>query len=414
MAAPLQMSLPMVTGIFFSKIGTIPKKCNFVFFIPMNWLLLPPPGWAWIFFVLFALAALIQLFCYWRYFRLAAFYRTRQKPGFSGPVSVVICARNEYHNLEKNLPLILGQDYPGFEVLVVDDGSDDESDILLQGFQSGHPHLKVVRLRENVNFFKGKKLALSVGIKSARHDHVLLTDADCRPAGPHWITRMADNFGEEVRLVLGYGAYEARPGLLNQLIRFDTFFIALQYFGFALGGKPYMGVGRNLAYHRGLFYSVKGFTSHYKVMSGDDDLFVNQVASPGNFGVEMHPHSHTVSLPKTSFRSWFRQKRRHMSTGKYYRGSHKRRLGMFHASQLLFYPLFATALVTGWNSLAGLIVAGLFLLRAGSVWLVFSRFARKLGENKILAFSFLWDLLHPYFNFIFVFSSLQGNTKRWQ
>jgi poly-beta-1,6-N-acetyl-D-glucosamine synthase len=380
----------------------------------MNWLLLPPPGWAWVFFVGFAMVACVQLYFYWRYFRLAAFHRTRQKPGFSGPVSVVICARNEYRNLEKNLPLVLEQDYPDFEVVVVDDGSEDESDLLLQGMQSDYPHLKVVRLRENVNFFKGKKLALSVGIKSAQHDHVLLTDADCRPVGPHWITRMADNFGEAVRLVLGYGAYETRPGLLNLLIRFDTFFIALQYFGFSLGGKPYMGVGRNLAYHRALFYQAKGFTSHYKVMSGDDDLFVNQVAAPGNFGVEMHPHSHTVSVPKTSAGDWFRQKRRHMSTGKYYRGSHKRRLGLLHASSLLFYPLLAMALVTGWDSLAGSIAAGLFLLRTGSVWLVFSRFAQKLGEKKILAFSLLWDLLHPYLNFIFVFASLLGNTKRWK
>jgi poly-beta-1,6-N-acetyl-D-glucosamine synthase len=380
----------------------------------INWLMMPPSGWVWIGFLLFVLVSLIQLYFYWWYFRRAAFFRPATKAGFDGPVSVVICARNEYHNLDKNLPFILNQDYPDFEVVVVDDGSDDESELLLQRLQADYPRLKVVRLNENVNFFKGKKLALSVGIKSAKHDSILLTDADCRPAGPHWITRMADNFDGKRQMVLGYGAYEERSGLLNLLIRFDTFFIALQYFGLALAGKPYMGVGRNMAYHRSLFYQAKGFTSHYKVMSGDDDLFVNQVATARNVAVEMHPHSHTVSTPKTSFRAWLRQKRRHMSTGRYYKGGHKRRLGIFHFSQLLFFPLLVLCLATGWNSLVGIVVSGLFLLRTATLLIIFSRFAARLGEKKIFPFSFILDLIHPFISFIFVFSSFSGTTRRWK
>lgn len=380
----------------------------------INWWMMPPPGWAWIGYVLFLLASLTQLYFYWGGFRRAAFFRPPAKTGFSGPVSIVICARNEYHNLETNLPFVLNQDYSTFEVVVVDDGSDDESDILLQKLQTEHPHLKVVRLKENVNFFKGKKLALSVGIKSAAHDHILLTDADCRPASPHWITRMADNFGEQSEIILGYGAYGKRPGLLNLLIRYDTFFIALQYFGLALAGKPYMGVGRNLAYHRSLFYRVRGFTSHYKVMSGDDDLFVNQVATSRNAAVELHPHSHTVSVPKTSFRSWFRQKRRHMGTGRYYKAAHKRRLGIFNLSQISFYPLLVFCMVSGWESLAGIAAAALFLLRTFSVQLIQYRFSLKLNERKIFPFSLLLDLIHPFLNFIFVFSNLSGTTRSWK
>lgn len=379
-----------------------------------DWFLLPEFAWNWAIMGLFALVVLVQLFYFWFYFSRAAFYRPGQKEGFVGPVSVVICARNEFHNLEKNLPLVLQQDFPEFEVVVVDDGSDDDSDVLLQQLQSDYKHLKVVRLKENVNFFKGKKLALSVGIKSAKNDTILLTDADCRPASPHWITRMADNFGGSTGIVLGYGGYECRPGFLNRMIRFDTFFIALQYFGFALAGRAYMGVGRNLSYQRALFYQAKGFTSHYKIMSGDDDLFINQVATPGNVAIELHPHSHTISVPKTSFRDWFRQKKRHLSTARHYKKGHKRRLGIFWFSQTVYYPLLALSLVYAGESLFGILVAGLFLLRTFSVLLIFFRFGKNLREERMFPVSLLFDIMYPLFNLIFVVLSQFGPTKRWK
>jgi glycosyltransferase involved in cell wall biosynthesis len=382
--------------------------------MPENWLMPPDPLWTWAVFAFFVMVAVIQLFYFWFYFRRAAFFSPGRKPGYDGPVSVVVCARNEYHNLEKNLPLLLSQDYPDFEVVVVDDGSDDDTDLLLQQMKARHPHLKVVPLRENVNFFKGKKLALSVGIKSAAHEVLLLTDADCRPASPHWLLRMVDNYGDGTGIVLGYGAYEKHPGLLNRLIRFDTFFIALQYMGMALAGRAYMGVGRNLSYKRALFYAVKGFTSHYKIMSGDDDLFVNQVATSENVAVEMNPQSHTLSFPKTSWRAWYRQKRRHMSTSVHYKPSHKRRLGLFSFTHLAFYPLLAAILAGAAQSLFGLVAVGLFLVRSASLLILLSGFARRLQEKGLLPFSLLHDLVHPLINFIFVVSSMFSANKAWK
>src|SRR5688572_33381892 len=129
---------------------------------------------------------------------------------------------------------------------------------------------------------------------------------------------MQDAYTNGVEVVLGYGAYYKRPGMLNKLIRFETFHSALQYFSLALAGLPYMGVGRNLSYKKELFLRNKGFSSINHVLSGDDDLFINQVATKHNVNVVLDQEAFTLSEPKRRFKDWIRQKNRHYSTGKYY------------------------------------------------------------------------------------------------
>jgi cellulose synthase/poly-beta-1,6-N-acetylglucosamine synthase-like glycosyltransferase len=178
-------------------------------------------------------------------------------------VSVVICARNEYYSLERNLPHILEQDYPDFEVVLVNDDSDDDTKDLLNDFSRRYQHLTVINVQKSNNFFKGKKFPLALGIKSAKNDLILLTDADCKPVDKNWIRSMQQQFSNpNVKIVLGYGGYQVTKGFLNKLIQFDTLMIALQYFSFAKTGIPYMGVGRNLAYRKSLFIEKKGFVNH--------------------------------------------------------------------------------------------------------------------------------------------------------
>ncbi len=381
----------------------------------MDWLYGVPLHWTWLVLYVFCLVGLVQLFYYWVWFSRIAFYKDRPPADFDfPPVSVVICARNEYRNLEKNLPLILEQNYENFEVVVVDDFSEDDSEILLQQLQGKYKYLKVIKLRENVNFFKGKKLALSVGIKSAKNEVLLLTDADCRPAGPKWIEAMVRNYQGNTRIVLGYGAYASRPGFLNKLIRFDTLFIAIQYFGFALAGKPYMGVGRNLSYHRSLFFKAKGFTSHYKVTSGDDDLFINQVATKNNTAIEISPESHTISIPKKTIEEWFRQKRRHLTTGRHYKKRHRFMLGFFHFSQVLFYGLFVFLLVCCASSLIGLIAAGMFLLRVIVMQIVLYYACKRFNERKLFLYSLLADIVLTFFNILFAIPSRSHKKNKWK
>ena len=365
---------------------------------------------------LFCIFAAIQLFYLWFYYARVAFFKEKKPDHTSDqpPVSVIICAKNEYENLKTNLPILLEQDYPDYEVILVNDFSEDETYFLLRSLESRYKHFKVINLRGNVNFFEGKKLALAVGIKSAAHEIVLLTDADCRPAGKYWISSMAKGFDTKKDIVLGYGGYERKPGFLNALIRFDTLVIAMQFMGFALAGRPYMGVGRNLAYRKNLFFKSGGFASHYKIKSGDDDLFINKVADKYNTSVVFTPRSHTFSHPKESFGAWFRQKKRHLSTGIYYKFSHKLRLGLFSFTAFFFYVSFVASLLLIQSYLSLMVVLGLFLLRAVSLIILHYYAGKRLSEQKLFIYSPIFDLILVLLNPVFALSNIFYRKNKWK
>ncbi|MCD6598647.1 MAG: glycosyltransferase, partial [Bacteroidales bacterium] len=295
--------------------------------------------------ILFLLAAFIQFF-YWGFFysRLA-FYKEKRKNSKACPVSVVICAKDEAENLKKYLPVILSQHYPDYEVIVVNDCSEDNTAEVLEEFEKKFAHLRTTIIKKDEKFTHGKKLALTIGIKAAKNEWLLLTDADCVPETPDWISGMQKNFTNDTSVVLGYGGYFYKKGLLNNYIRNDTLYTAIQYFSFAMAGIPYMGVGRNLAYRRSVFFENKGFSSHAKLASGDDDLFVNQIAEKKNTKVEFNTKSHTRSEAKNTFKKWVKQKKRHLTTGRYYDLKTKWLLGVEVLSRVIFYLLFISLIL---------------------------------------------------------------------
>jgi poly-beta-1,6-N-acetyl-D-glucosamine synthase len=360
---------------------------------------------------IFILAFLIQLFHYWYFYSRFAFYRPGPGADNSEPVSVVIAAHNEAYNLEKNLPFVLEQDYPEFEVIVVNDGSHDETNEVLTILSQKYPHLKVVNVTQSVTFFRSKKFPLSVGIKSAKHELLLLTDADCRPASNQWIRQMQSGYQNEVEIVLGYGPYEKYPGLLNMLIRYDTFQVAVQYFSFALAKRPYMGVGRNLSYKRSLFYRHKGFINHYHISSGDDDLFINAAATRNNTRVQITPDTHVFSEPKRTVKSYITQKRRHFTTGKLYKPPIKYLLGSQALSAVMYYIsfVFLLAIWIYWP-----VVLGMHAFRLLSRMLLFSYCAKKLNERKLYLLSPLFDPFFTFFNPLLVISGLVFKSNKWK
>ena len=257
------------------------------------------------------------------------------------PISVIICARNEITNLEQYLPDLLSQDYPEFEVVVVNDRSWDGTEEFLEQFEKKHPNLKVVKILDNDKFIAGKKFAVTMGIKAAKYDWLVFTDADCMPASGNWLMDMQQPADEQTEIVLGYSPYMKKSSLLNALIRFETFFTAVNYLSFALKGMPYMGVGRNMAYKKSLFFKHKGFAAHMHIPSGDDDLFVNAHANAYNTEVRLHPDSHVWSEPNQTWAGYLRQKKRHFGAGKFYKPKHKFILTVQIVFQFLFYAFFA-------------------------------------------------------------------------
>ena len=368
-------------------------------------------SWGAIIFYTFVAVTAVQLFYYLYFFRRLAFFKDLPREHTQQhPVSVIICARDEDENIARHLPGVLVQDYPtSHEVIVVNDNSVDDTKYILAELQKTFKKLQIVDLTQEAKMIAGKKFPLSIGIKEARHEIVLLTDADCVPASEHWLFRMQDAFSNGTEIALGYGAYRRQPGLLNKIIRFETFHTALQYLSYALAGKPYMGVGRNLAYRKDLFFRNKGFSSINHIPSGDDDLFVNMVANPHNTAVVIDPQAFTLSRPKQTWKDWMRQKNRHYSTGKFYRSSHKFLLGLYTLSFFLFYPLLVASLVFFDWRLALLP----FLVRLVTQAIVWKNAMKKLGEEDLFPWFFIWDLWMFVYYIIFAPALWKKPKKTW-
>ncbi len=277
---------------------------------------------------------LIQLVYYLFVFTRLIFYRQETPAAPSAPegVTVLVCAWNELENLHELLPLLDAQEYPLFEVVVLDDRSEDGTADYLKENMDSWKHIRTIHIDTEYPHITAKKYALTVGMKHARFPIALMTDADCRPVSSNWITTMAGQLVEEKDIVLGFSPYYKESGLLNWFIRCETFYTAVQYFSLALTGVPYMGVGRNLMYRTSLFFAHRGFYKHKNIVGGDDDLFMNQAATATNTAINMDPDAFVYSYPKTSWGSWFRQKQRHLSVGKHYHFMHKFRLGLLSGS----------------------------------------------------------------------------------
>ena len=302
-----------------------------------------------------------QCYFYLRYLTIASRWQRRrvsQSPVADSDlpaVSVIVCARNEQTNLQDYLHHLLTQDYPCYEVIVVNDGSEDDTQIILERYTLQSKQLYTTFVPHNARVISSKKLALTIGVKAANYDYLLLTDADCRPSSPRWIREMMSGFAaSDTELVLGYGAYFEKPTALSSLISYDTLFIGLQYMGMAAAGHPYMGVGRNLAYKKETFFSHDGFRGMLGEPSGDDDLFVNKVSNKENTAIVCSQASVTWSAPKTSWQEWIHQKRRHLSVSPRYRKNSKWRLGIEPMTRGLFYALLITIAVCGCSIAVGI------------------------------------------------------------
>ncbi len=365
-------------------------------------------------FIIFAFSAAVQLFHYLCFYLAVSLYRhPAEEETEKKPVSVIICARNEAENLRKFLPSILKQDYPEYEVIVVNDCSEDNTYDVLGSFLPDHPHLKISTINKDPRFTHNKKFAQFIGIKAASNDILLFTDSDCEAVSPRWIEMMASRFRDDIQIVLGYGGYMKGKGLLNKYIRYDTFMIALQYLGMAVRKIPYMGVGRNLAYRRSLFFEKKGFEGHTHIISGDDDLFVNANATGRNTSVEIRPESHTRSVPCPTFECWVKQKKRHFTSAPLYKTWHKLIIGSELLSRILFYIMFIILIIplNLWQ-----VIAAVFGLRLIVQIIVMIKAQKILNEKGIAGFSLFFDIFSPVINSVIFLSNTitRPGKNKWK
>lgn len=361
--------------------------------------------------LIYIFGAIVLINCiYFLLFSKLFFFKFPEKIALqSYPVSLIVCAKNEAENLKKHIPLWLQQEYSHFELILINDASTDETLAVMESFAVDNPIIQIVNVKNNEAFWGNKKYALTLGIKRAKSERLIFTDADCYPASKMWLSRMVAHFSAEKKIILGYGAYEKRPGLLNKLIRFETLMTAIQYLSYANAGMPYMGVGRNLAYSSSLYYENNGYMGHINLASGDDDLFVNEAATTSNVSVCMDKDAFTYSIPKKSFQDWISQKKRHYTTASFYKLNHRFLLSLYFLSNILFWVLALISLFTDfWKiSLPFIFIRVLFQ------YIIIGKAAKKLRELDLVAFFPFYEIF-LILTQLSIFISKRENNSKWK
>lgn len=359
----------------------------------------------------------VQLIQYWFVFGRMAFYKNQQKEvDFFPPVSIVIAARDEYYNLKDNLRSILEQDYPEFEVVIINNSDDDNlSHYFLKDISKQYSHLKHVDIKPDINFFVGKKFPLSIGIKEAKFEHLLFIDADCKPVSNQWIRKMMSNYNQpNIDIVLGYGGFFKQKGFFNKFCHFDSLWVGMQYLSASILGVPYMGVGRNLSYKKSLFIKEQGFTSHYTTASGDDDIFINKVATQQNCTICLDKEGITLSKAKRNFKEWVRQKMRHFSASSKYKMKNMIMLTFFPLFQMLFFITVVWSFIIFLKTSYWYLVPTLFVIRLFSQLFITKKCMKKLGEDGFLGLVPLFEILFMFIVPIILTLSTVFKTKRWK
>lgn len=359
---------------------------------------------------IFGFVVLINCLYYLLFTKFAFLHSTKKSNNELFPISLIVCAKNESENLKTHIPYWLEQEYPDFEIILINDASYDDTLEVMESFAEKNSNIKIVDVENNEAFWGSKKYALTLGIKKAAYHRLIFTDADCKPSSNLWLKEITSKLKNDKQIVLGFGAYQKLSGFLNKLIRFETLMTAIQYFSYAKAGMPYMGVGRNIGYTSKLFYDNNGFMSHMDILSGDDDLFVNQAATSKNTAICFSEESFTYSVPKKSWKEWLLQKKRHVTTAKHYKFQHKFLLGLYYSSQLLFWILtFASFLLLDWK-IPMIIISFRFIFQ----YLIIGKSALKLKQKDLIYLLPIWELLLVLTQLSIFISNSSSKPTKWK
>ncbi len=349
---------------------------------------------------------MVALLLYYLVFYGRFAFRKEKSVGESAdfpPISIVITARDEAHHLIQSLPLLLTQDYPKFEVVLVNDKSRDETPQIVLEYKSRFPNLHYVDLATSISNLAGKKFPLANGIQAAKYDLLVFTDASCAPASPYWLQNVASKMIRKKKVVLGHTTFESCKGFMNKWLHYDALQTSIQAFSYNIAGMPVMANGYNLAYDGSLFFANREvFVAQARMPFGEDSIFISQVAKPDTVAVAASPDS-VVVQPRISFSKWFQQKKYDLVCRGFYTFAPRFWMKLFNWLSFLFYVAVAFAAVVAVWQQAWLylgIAALLFALKVGMQYLTFAKSSKKLNEREaiplLFLFDFLFTLLQPW------------------
>ncbi len=317
-------------------------------------------------------------------------------------VSVIISAKNDSEELKKNLPYIMEQDYPNFEVVVINSGSTDDTDVVLKAAELKYENIYHTFIPEGADDVNEKKLALTLGIKAAKNDILLFTEAYCKPSSKNWIREYAKEFTNGRDIVLGFSKLVFhKKGGLRRFIRYDNLIQHLKFLSMAIVNKPFMGIGRNMAYRKEIFFENRGFSSILHFDGGEDDLYINRIARKRNTGVVVSSDSMTETDSVENFSTWRALKSKYLYTKQFYKGFSAGLFGFETFSKFMFYLFFVVTLIYSIvninYALSGLALL-LLLVRFLTQLTVINKNSRLFDSGKYHINLFLYDIIQPINN----------------
>lgn len=318
-------------------------------------------------------------------------------------VSIIVAIKNGSDLLRDHLPSMLSQSYPLYEVIIVDDHSDEEERNKLELLAIEHREVILIHAEGS----PGKKQALMAGVEKAKYHWILCTDADCAPVSDQWISTMMRS-RKDAGMVLGYSPYKRKGGLLNHFVRFETSMTAIQYLSWAMLGRPYMGVGRNLLYAKDLFLKAKPY-ERLVIPYGDDDLWVQQAALLTRVNVCFDPSAHVLSVAPKTWQAWWEQKHRHLSAAHHYARSTWWQPGMFGVALILHW---ATLFIVLFSNLP-MWVPSACLVGVAMRWLVYHSWARELNEKKTAILYPVLEMIYTLYLSVMGIMTLVAKKKTW-
>lgn len=327
-------------------------------------------------------------------------------------VSVVMVVHNESEFLKKSMPYLLEQDYPDFEVVVVDYMSTDDTHYVLHICAENYPQLKPITLKHDVNMFQGKKYPLSIGVKSATKDVILLTEAESVPKSFDWISNMVQGYSGGTQMVIGYNLVKGNGTLLGAFQQYENMAYNASYIGAALMGNPYTATGRNLSYRRDFFFKQGGFISHYSIPDGADDLFVNQNANSRNSALILNSEASVISEPRNTFGLWHQDRAHRLYTRRYYGWGDRLMLSVYPLSQIVFLAALVLLFIGGifpWQILVAVLALKI-------IWQIMCSLplAKKFEIKKIHFFSPFFEFYFLFANTFLTYFALRRKKKQWR
>lgn len=329
-------------------------------------------------------------------------------------VSVIVYSEDDAENLEILLPQILEQEYNGqFEVIVVNDGAVSSTKDVIARLERIYPNLYMTFTPLESRSLSRKKLAVTLGIKAARYEIVVLTMGNSRIESKTWLSSMCRHFLSGKEVVIGYATprfpYDA-PNPWKRLHSFDEVRTAIEYLSWAIAGHPFRGTCGNLAYRRSVFFKNKGFSRALHLKYGDDDVFINEVSNGHNTAVELSTASIVEILeprPQTAHRN---SKLRYGYTAK---SLHTFARLFFGSCSLAWWLLLCSAVtlsIIGLPSLLPLIIACvIWLAVAVTIMFTWRRTSFAIGSRRLLLTVPWFMTFEPIYN---IYYRIKGYIKR--